>query len=124
MMLARSIQHKPSHCPLKVLFDSGSDLTFIHQRVLPVGTVTKTVLPRRIKTLHGTATISQQVILHDISFPEFSATQRVDKALNAFVYNQTESPYDVILGLDVLVPLGIEISCSTKTITWNDIKIP
>ena len=124
MMLARSIQHKPSRCPLKVLFDSGSDLTFIHQRVLPVDTITKIVSPRRIKTLHGTATISQQVILHDISFPEFSPTQRVDKALNAFVYNQTESPYDVILGLDVLVPLGIEISCSTKTITWNDIKIP
>ena len=58
------------------------------------------------------------------SFPEFSPTQRVDKALQAYIYDQTNSPYDVILGLDVLKPLGIDISCSTETLTWNNIRIP
>ena len=50
------------------------------------------------------------VVIKDISFPEFSPTQRVDKALQAYIYDQTNSPYDVILGLDVLKPLGIDIS--------------
>ena len=35
MMLVCFIQNRPSRRPLKVLFDPGSDLTFIHQRVLP-----------------------------------------------------------------------------------------
>ena len=64
------------------------------------------------------------MVLCDISFPEFSPTQQVDKAIQAFVYDMEESPYDVILGLDVLVPLGIEISCLTQTIIWNKTRIP
>ena len=64
------------------------------------------------------------VVIKDISFPEFLPTQRVDKALQAYIYDQTNSPYDVILGLDVLKPLGIDISCSTETLTWNNTRIP
>ena len=80
--------------------------------------------PRQIKTLHGVKAVNQMVVIKDISFPKFSPTQRVDKALQAYVYDQTNSPYDVILGLDVLKPLGIDISCSTETLTWNNIRIP
>ena len=92
MMLVYSIQNRPSCQPLKVLFDPGSDLTFIHQHVLPQGTNGKTVPPRQIKTLHGVKAINQMVVIKDISFPEFSPTQRVDKALQAYVYDQTNSP--------------------------------
>ena len=80
--------------------------------------------PRQIKTLHGVKAVNQMVVIKDISFPEFSPTQRVDKALQAYIYDQTNSPYDVILGLDVLKPLGIDISCSTETLTWNNTRIP
>ena len=44
--------------------------------------------------------------------------------LQAYIYDQTNSPYNVILGLDVLKPLGIDISCSTETLTWNNTRIP
>jgi hypothetical protein len=93
-----------------VLFDSGSDQTFIKLIALPKGAVAKTVTALKVTTIQGIDKVFQQVILKDLTFPEFSPMQRIDKAIIAYVYDHKDSPYDVIIGLDVLVPLGIDVS--------------
>jgi hypothetical protein len=64
--------------------------------------------------------VNQKVVLEELTLPEFYATQRIDKKVSAYVFDQPSSPYDLVLGLDLLVPLGINISCSTQTISWLD----
>jgi hypothetical protein len=63
---------------------------------------------------------NQKVVLEELTLAEFSATQRIDKKVSAYVFDKPSSPYDLVLGLDLLVPLGIDISCSTQTIPWLD----
>jgi hypothetical protein len=63
--------------------------------------------------------MNQQVTLNTLGFPECSATQRVDHEYNVYVFDRSSS-YDIILGLDIMVQLGIDISCSThQIIEWN-----
>ena len=125
MFLAKFIQKNASDRPLRVLFDSGSDHAFIHHSVLPKHTAGKSVSPMQINTLNGDSqTVNRRVSSEHISFPEFSPTQRVDKAISAYVYTNDKHTYDVILGLDSMVPLGIEISCSTWTVSWLGKRIP
>jgi hypothetical protein len=117
LVLAKKIQNVASDEPLKTLFDPGSDKTCINRRVLPTGVNGKTVDTLAVNTLNGIDEISQKVVLEGLTLPEFSATQRTDKKASAHVFNQPDSPYDLIFGLDLLVPLGIDISCLTQTMT-------
>ena len=108
----------------RVLFDTGSDKTFVNLRVLPNGISCTRVKPISVRTMHTTSKLDRQVLLQHITLPEFSPTQRIDKPLSAYVFDKTNSPYDLIMGLDVLVPLGIDISCSTQRVTWMQAVIP
>ena len=74
--------------------------------------------------MHTTSKLDRQVLLQHITLPEFSPTQRIDKPLSAYVFDKANSPYDLIMGLDVLVPLGIDLSCSTQQVTWMQLVIP
>jgi hypothetical protein len=62
--------------------------------------------------------MNQKVVLEELTLPELSATQKIDKKVSAYIFNQPSSPYDLIFGLDLLVPLGIDISALTQTISW------
>jgi hypothetical protein len=123
--LPQLIQSHKNSRALKVLFDSGLDQMFIKRTILSKGAVVKTVTALKVSTIQGIDQVTQKVILKDLKFPEFSPTQQIDKVMVAYVYHDhKDSPYDVIIGLDVLVPLGIDISCATKMIQWMDHKIP
>ena len=56
--------------------------------------------------------------------PEFSSSLKIQSGIRATIFNNDSSIYDVIIGNDVLVPLGIDILCSTLTIKWLDEMIP
>jgi hypothetical protein len=92
LLLPRLIQSHKNSRALKVLFDTGSDGTFIKRTVLPKGAVAKTVAALNVNTIQGIDQVSQQVILKDLIFPEFSPTQRIDKAIVAYVYVYKDSP--------------------------------
>jgi hypothetical protein len=116
-------QPKFSHITL-VLFDSGSDNTFITGSVLPKGASSKTTNKLlKVQTINVQKAMNQQVTLNTLGFPEFSATQRVDREYDVYVFDHCSS-YDVILGLDIMVKLGINISSSTQTMEWNGRRIP
>jgi hypothetical protein len=124
LMLAKKIQGISNTKPLHVLFDSGSDNTFISPSVLPKGASSKTTDKLlKVQTINGRKAMNQQVTLNTLGFPEFSATQRVDREYDVYVFDRSSS-YDVILGLNIMVQLGIDISCSRQTIEWNGTRIP
>ena len=121
--VVNTIQGHTSSKPLKVLFDTGSDKTFVNRRILPKGANGKTVSNSMFSTINGVKTINQQVELEGIILPEFSPTKKIDKPMSALVF-EDEGLYDIIFGLDFLVPVGIEISCLTQTISWDNVKVP
>jgi hypothetical protein len=114
LMLAKKIQGILNTKPLCMLFDSGSDNTFISCSVLPKGASSKTTDKLlKVQTINGRKAMNQQLTLNTLGFPEFSATQQVHQEYDVYVF-VCSSSYDVILGLDTMVQLGIDISCSTQ----------
>ena len=124
IMFAKKIQKNGSGQPLKVLFDTGSDKTLFNLRALPKGTSPKTSKGQRVVGVHNTEFLNQEVLLEDICFPEFSATQRIPGPIRAVVFQNPESTYDVIIGMDLMQTLGIIVDCATKTIFWNGNRVP
>ena len=76
-----------------------------------------------IHTLTGSTKSNRMVILKGVVLPEFSPTKKVDQSICAFVYDH-DSPYDMIIGNDVLLPLGFDFLLSIKAMKWLDSIVP
>ena len=50
---------------------------------------------------------------------EFSPTKKIPGPMKAIVYKNNDSPYDLIISMDMLQLLGIDINTSTKTGSWD-----
>ena len=124
IMTAGSVQGHKCLTPLKVLFDTGSDKTMFNSRALPAGANPKTVDGHRVTGIHGTELLNKEVMLTDVSLPEFSPTQRIPGPIRATIFNNENSKYDAIIGMDFMQAIGLDVLCSTKTITWNGNTIP
>jgi Aspartyl protease len=124
-MRVNRIHNSPSGKVLKVLFDTGSDKTLINKSALPKQAIpAKDKNPPNITRLHDTKPLDRYVMLDGIHFPEFSPTTKVAKSIKAAVFDNKHSSYDVIIGMDIMQPLGFRIDCSTLTISWNENTIP
>ena len=124
IMNIAKVQKTPTHAPFRVLFDTGADLTMFNRNALPKGARPANGKDHNVSGIHGMQLMNQEVMLEDIVFPEFSATQKVPGPIRAIVFQNDHSNYDVILGMDVLQPLGFKIDCDTNTIQWNDNIVP
>ena len=115
------VQNVPSKRPLRVLFDSGSDKTLWNRKALPKGVMPHTLKNggSRVTGVHGTECLSHEVLFSGLSFPEFSSTRRVPGPIRATVFDNPDSNYDIIIGLDLLMLLGIDVRSSTRTIEWQ-----
>ena len=73
LLIAQSIQNIPFARPLKVLFDTGSDISFIHSSCLPKDTVPR-ILATSSQGLTAAGFFSSKrvVTLKEIVLPEFS----------------------------------------------------
>jgi len=114
------IQYVKNTQPLKVLFDSGSDRTMFNRRALPPNATPRVFEGEGFTGIHGSNVHNNDVLLADLIFPEFSPTQKIPGPVRAIVFDNDRSVYDIILGLDILNPLGFIINCDTKTIHWNE----
>ena len=123
LLKADTIQNSAYPKPLKVLFDTGSETTFINSRCLSKGVVPSLERSITIHTLTGDKPTNRSVILKGVSLPEFSPTKKIDKSICAFVFDH-DSPYDMIVGNDVLMPIGFDFLLSIKAMKWMDTLVP
>ena len=122
-LIAKTAQANAFNRPLKVLLDTGSQITTINRNRLPSGCNPKTSdSPLNVTGFGGQKKLNQTVTLRDLRLPEFSPTRRIDKAIRAYVSPET-GPYDMIIGTDTLIPLGIDPLPSTQTISWQGIVL-
>ena len=60
--------------------------------------------------------------IEQLLLPEFSDKKNITWHFSLFEGN--EVGYDVVIGRDLMLELGMEISFAKKTAAWEDIKIP
>jgi hypothetical protein len=103
----QGIEHKR---PLRALVDSGSKRTFIYKSALPLDVETERLKIGLITNLlDRLTTIDQAVKLEEIILPELSATTRIVTPFKAYVAEATTVNFDIILGQDFNIALGINI---------------
>ena len=118
-----TMQKTRVNCILKVLFDSGCDKTMLKLSSLPKGINPTLGRKRKITGVTSSSSTDKEVSLQDLNFPEFSTALRVPGPITVIVM-PNDTPYDLIIGMDLMQPLGIDIHNSTKTVCWNDKRIP
>ena len=110
-----------SPTPLVVLFDCGSQRSFLKRSKVPKECAISTV-EQPVHGLTGTSHLTEEVTLTGITLPEFSTSKRIDSSLRCLLLDeqQEDSTYDMILGLDFLCAIGIDILCCQKQLRWDD----
>jgi Reverse transcriptase (RNA-dependent DNA polymerase) len=122
--IVQTMQQTGVNCLLRVLFDSGSDKTLLKQSALPPGINPSLGKKRKVIGVAASSIMDREVLIENMTLPEFLSTQRVSGPIRAFVMNNNESQYDLIIGMDVMQILGIDIHNSTKTIVWDTLRVP
>ena len=101
IMISESIGSATSSWILRVLFDSGSNRSLIHKRVLPeAASITSRRNLNPTTTLGGTVQLNQTVTLEQLCFPEFNKNIKIDQ--HEMIIFDANFCYDVILGKDFL----------------------
>jgi transposase InsO family protein len=122
LVVARAVQDQPLCRPLKVLFDSGSNISLLNTSCLPADT-TPIMLPASSGfTASGVLEANRAVKLHDLILPEFTRSKRIPEW--QFTLFDTPCPFDIIFGRDFLSALKIDPCFSTATVHWDSLSIP
>ncbi len=77
-----------------------------------------------MKTLAGSYTSSEMVVLCNLRLPELDKKRNVDQQKALIIFDADSCRYDVILGADFLSKTGIDVKYSTGTIEWFDNELP
>ncbi len=111
--------------PLRCLLDSGCSSSIILLKHLPKGTVLrKPTRPTEWRTLAGNYTTLHKATV-EFKLVEFSTDRRIRWKFHVDACTDPEkSQYDIILGNDILHPLGINFLYSENRITWDGLEIP
>ena len=116
--IGRINNHTMTSKPLLVLFDSGSQTTWMSRKILPTGVTPRVVPKLKGVTLAGTFTSNTQVEVQQLSFPELYKQRTIDK--HKVMLFASPCRYDIIVGRDLLHRIGLNILFKTATITWDD----
>ena len=111
---------KPKTTGIRILFDSGSTKTHVKRDC-----VKKLRLRKDVSATWNTAagTISTNEKCKALfSLPEFSPTKVIEWEMHVGTLENT--PYDMIVGNDLLEYLKIDLKYSTSTMTWDSVEIP
>ena len=122
LLEAVSVQGQLFFRPLKVLFDSGSNISLIQSGSLPAN-VQPTVLPTATRgiTAAGAFDANQTVQLDSICLPEFSKSKKIVQW--QFHFFDTPCPYDIILGRDFFSTFCIDPCFIKQQVVWESISI-
>jgi len=116
-----TIQKQPHERPLLVLFDSGSQGTWINGKALPPGVIGKKVKSITGSTMAGIFTSNQEVSIGDLVLPEFYRSRRIDGVKARIFYSPCR--YDLILGRDTLRKIGFQDDFKNNVMTWDDATV-
>ena len=123
IMICNTIGLKTSRRILRVLLDSGSMKTLIHEDVLPKGASRQQLNRKKsVTTLGGDFAVDEVVHLRDLRLPEFDKNRCVDET-KALVF-KGKCRYDVILGADFLGKTGIIINHEKNVCEWLGLTVP
>ena len=122
LLVAQFVQNAISETPLRILFDSGSDVSFITKASLPNNVTPSLGNTRTGTTLAGTLQSNRTVLLRNITLPEFSKHYRIDQQVCHVV--DTPCYYDIILGRDFLRKIKMHQDFKTQTMTAFGITQP
>ena len=123
LLAAKTVQNQTSQKLLKCLIDPGSDELFIHEHCLPKGMTPQLINPCPQITLSGMSTHDHIIHLHDIILPEFLQTKHITESFTCYVSKHNNNT-DIILGNNVLQPLGINCLSNKQQIQWMEHTIP
>jgi Aspartyl protease len=124
IIVIATIQGAESKRPLRALVDTGSKHTFIYKDALPHAVQPTQVKGIRTSLLDKTTIIDQVVQFDDMVLPELNATKHITKSFTAYVANSQSHHFDVILGQDFNIALGLDVMNSQKLITWGGDQTP
>jgi len=122
LFLPGNIHGKESNRPLLALLDSGSTHSWISHRALPTGIQGQTDISVQSQTLAGPMKSTQVVDMTKILLPEFFRTRVIDTH-TTWVFFQEQCRYNLILGRDFILKLGMLLDFQDKTIHWDDVNI-
>jgi len=122
-VLVKSIQGVPCSRLFKCLFDTGGTRSMAHRKVLPAGAVV-TPMPdaTMCNTIAGNYKPSGTLLCEDLKFPEFDANLTVDS--QDFLVFDAPCAYDLILGNDFLIKIGLKVNYETLELEWQGRKLP
>ena len=123
LVTTAAIHFHLSQRPLVALLDSGSTATLFNRRALPSGCNTFTLPKCTTVTTAGTFTSSQGLYLTDLKLIEFSPTKKIN-SVTMRVFNSPECVYDIIIGRDLLIPMGMDLRFSDKVMVWEEKEVP
>ncbi len=114
---------KPSRIKLlRVLFDSGCSASIIRQEF--VKKLRTKADPETIwKTEAGSFTTTKKCQV-EFTLPEFTKTKSVQWDLHVNSQPNKNGRYDLIIGRDLMIELGININFQDSTLQWGEMKIP
>ena len=114
-------QGKGKYTLRKALLDGGSSRTLINASCVPKNAGI-TEERRRWKTKSGSFETTGSIML-PCKLPGFTTMRRIRHKAH-IVQDKKNEEYDVILGRDFLVAMGIQMDFLEKTLTWDEVRIP
>ena len=118
---AKCIQHQHLKKTWLALLDSGSSVTMINSAYFPFGVVPSKGTPKQTDTTSDVFNNPEEVLIADCKCPEFGSRWIPDITSDVF---HARCRYDMIIGRDLLIPMGIIINFNNYTIQWIEHSIP
>ena len=106
---------------LRVLLDSGASSSLVARGIVH----THRLKAKREHTSFNTAAGTFNTVAYttlDLLLPEFSESRKITWGFH--VHPGKLGSYDMIIGRDLLLTLGIRIDFDTASMTWNDVSVP
>jgi len=119
---ANKIQSALPQRAFTVLLDSGSTHTLINKPSLPFGATPNEGKAKRTTTTMGSFDSSSTVNLQEVKFPQFGNC--IIGNVKAYVFDSPACRYDLIVGRDILLAMGINLDFHTKVTKWMGHQIP
>jgi hypothetical protein len=109
---------------LRVLFDSGLNVSMIKRSALPKGVITKLLCDTKlVRTLAGCLKTQEVFTMQDIRLPEFDKNRRINQQ-KVLMFDNKNVKYNIILGTNFLSKTRIKLNYSEGNMEWFDCSIP